>query len=118
RHFLKKYPKIKRAKNCMIDRTILTKYITAMLYDRPTFKEQYDNYIGGKFVPPVDGEYFDDISPVDGKPFTKVARSNEKDIERALDAAHEAAEDWNKASAQERSAVLLKIADIMEENLE
>src|SRR5699024_8080370 len=89
-----------------------------MLYDRPTFKERYDNYIGGQFVSPVDGEYFDDISPVDGKSFTKVARSNEKDIERALDAAHKGAEEWNKASAQERSSVLLRIADILEDNLE
>ena len=69
-------------------------------------------------MPPVDGEYFDNISPVDGQPFTKVARSNEKDIDRALDAAHEAAKGWNKASAADRAAVLNKIADIMEENLE
>ena len=89
-----------------------------MLHDRPEFKEKYDNYIGGEFVPPVDGEYFDNISPVDGQPFTKVARSNEKDIDRALDAAHEAAKGWNKASAADRAAVLNKIADIMEENLE
>ncbi|MDZ7682501.1 MAG: aldehyde dehydrogenase family protein [Fodinibius sp.] len=89
-----------------------------MLHDRPSFKDKYDNYIGGAFVPPVDGEYIDNISPVDGKPFTKVARSNEKDINKALDAAHEAAPEWNKSSAAERAAVLNKIADIMEENLE
>lgn len=89
-----------------------------MLYDRPEFKDKYDNYIGGKFVPPVDGEYFDNISPVDGKPFTKVARSNENDINKALDAAHKAAKEWNKTSAADRAAVLNKIADIMEENLE
>ena len=89
-----------------------------MLYDRPSFKEKYDNYIGGNFEPPVDGEYFDNISPIDGKPFTKVARSNEKDINKALDAAHKAAPEWNKASAADRAAVLNKIADIMEENLE
>ena len=89
-----------------------------MLHDRPTFKDKYDNYIGGKFVSPVDGEYIENISPVDGKPFTKVARSNEKDINKALDAAHAAAPEWNKASAANRAAVLNKIADIMEENLE
>lgn len=89
-----------------------------MLHDRPEFKDKYDNYIGGKFVPPVDGKYFDNISPVDGKPFTKAARSNEKDIELALDAAHEAAHDWNKSSAAERAAVLNKMADIIEDNLE
>ncbi|MFO7845871.1 MAG: aldehyde dehydrogenase family protein [Balneolaceae bacterium] len=89
-----------------------------MLHERPDFKEKYDNYIGGKFVAPVDGEYFDDISPVDGKPFTKCARSNEKDIEMALDAAHEAAKEWNRSSAAERASVLNKMADIIEENLE
>ena len=89
-----------------------------MIYERPDFKDAYDNYIGGKFVPPVDGEYIENISPVDGKPFCKVARSNEKDINAALDAAHKAAPEWNKASAAERAAVLNKIADIMEENLE
>ncbi|MCC5913290.1 MAG: aldehyde dehydrogenase [Balneolaceae bacterium] len=89
-----------------------------MLHERPEFKSKYDNFIGGKFVPPVDGEYFDNISPVDGKPFTKVARSGEADINKALDAAHKAAPSWNSSSAAERSSMLLKIADIMEENLE
>lgn len=89
-----------------------------MLHERPSFKDKYDNYIGGSFVAPADGEYFDNISPVDGKPFTKVARSNEKDIEMALDAAHKAAPAWNTSSAAERSAVLLEMADIMEENLD
>lgn len=89
-----------------------------MLHERPKFKEKYDNYIGGKFVPPVDGEYFDNISPVDGKPFTKAARSNEQDIELALDAAHKAAPEWNRSSAAERASVLNKMADIIEDNLE
>ena len=89
-----------------------------MLHERPSFKEKYDNYIGGKFVAPADGEYFDDISPVDGKAFTKCARSNEKDIEMALDAAHKAAPEWNTSSAAERASVLNKMADIIEDNLE
>jgi aldehyde dehydrogenase len=84
----------------------------------PTFKVKYDNFIGGKWVAPVDGEYFDNVSPVDGKPFTKVARSTAKDIELALDAAHEAAKSWNHSSATERSNMLLKIADITEKNLD
>ncbi|HEY8353707.1 MAG TPA: aldehyde dehydrogenase [Methylophilaceae bacterium] len=82
------------------------------------FKEKYDNYIGGKWVPPVDGEYFDNISPVTGKVFCKVARSNEKDINLALDAAHKARESWAKTSTTTRANILLKIADIMEANLE
>ncbi|OOR85326.1 aldehyde dehydrogenase family protein [Moraxella canis] len=83
-----------------------------------TFKEKYDNFIGGKWVAPVSGEYFDDISPVDGKPFAKVAKSNAEDVELALDAAHEAKKTWNKSSPTERSNLLLKIADRLEENLE
>jgi aldehyde dehydrogenase len=85
---------------------------------RPNFKSHYDNFIGGKFVPPVKGEYFDNISPIDGKVFTKAARSTKEDIELALDAAHQAFETWGKSSVAERSRVLNKIADIMEENLE
>ncbi len=84
----------------------------------PQFKEQYDNFIGGKWTPPVKGAYFEDISPVDGKAFTQVARSTAEDIELALDAAWAAAPAWNTSAAAYRSNLLLKIADIMEENLE
>ncbi len=87
-------------------------------YDIPKFKEQYGNFIGGEFVAPVSGEYFDVISPVDGKAFTKVARSTSADIELALDAAHKAAPEWNNSSATTRSNLLWKIADVMQENLE
>jgi aldehyde dehydrogenase len=90
----------------------------AKMYDIPKFKEQYENFIGGEWVAPRNGEYFDNISPVDGKPFTKVARSNDADIELALDAAHKAALEWNHTSATERSNILWKIADRIEENLE
>lgn len=82
------------------------------------FKARYDNFIGGKWVAPVKGQYFEAISPVNGKPFTEVARSTKEDIELALDAAHAAAPEWNSSSATERSNMLLKIADIMEQNLE
>lgn len=82
------------------------------------FKAQYENFIGGKWVAPVKGEYFEDISPVDGKAFTKVPRSTVEDIELALDAAHLAKVKWNKSSPTERSNLLLKIADRLEQNLE
>lgn len=82
------------------------------------FKPQYENFIDGKWVPPVKGEYFDNISPVDGKVFTKVPRSSAEDIELALDAAHKAKTTWNKTSPTTRSNLLLKIADRLEENLE
>jgi aldehyde dehydrogenase len=81
-------------------------------------KEKYENYIGGQWVAPTNGEYFEDISPVNGKPMTMIPRSNAADIELALDAAHEAAPAWGKTSVAERSAVLMKIADRIEENLE
>tara|TARA_R110002020_G_scaffold432221_1_gene642268 strand:- start:1130 stop:2656 length:1527 start_codon:yes stop_codon:yes gene_type:complete len=86
--------------------------------DRPSVKAKYDHFIGGKWVVPSSGEYFDNISPIDGKPFTKAARGNKEDVEKAIDAAHEAFKTWSKTSAAERSRVLNKIADIMEENLE
>jgi len=85
---------------------------------RPQFKPFYDNYIGGKFTAPVSGEYFDNVSPLDGKVFTKAARSGKEDIGLALDAAHEAFKTWSKTSVVKRSNILLKIADVIEENLE
>ena len=85
---------------------------------KPTFKNQYENFIGGKWTAPVKGEYFENTSPVDGKSFTKIPRSTSEDIEKAIDAAWEAAPSWNNSSATERSNMLLKIADVMEKNLE
>ncbi|MEZ0233155.1 MAG: aldehyde dehydrogenase [Methylophilaceae bacterium] len=82
------------------------------------YKAKYDNYIGGEWVAPVDDRYFDNISPITGKVFCRVARSNEKDVNVALDAAHAAKEAWGKTSTTERSNILLKIADAMEANLE
>lgn len=84
---------------------------------RPTFNEKYDNYIGGTWVAPTRGEYFDNLSPIDGKPFTKAARSSWEDVELALDAAHKAFATWSHTSVTERSNILLKIADVMEQNL-
>ncbi len=86
--------------------------------EKPKFKSQYENFIGGKWVAPVKGEYFENISPIDGKSFTKVARSTSEDIDLAIDAAWIAAKTWNHTSATERSNILLKVADIMEANLE
>ena len=82
------------------------------------FKERYDNYIGGQWVPPANGDYFDNVTPVTGKVFTRIARSTEADIEKAIDAAHAARDAWGKTSVAERSNILLKIADRIEENLE
>lgn len=96
-----------------------------MLYQTPNtenslvkFREKYDNFIGGEWVAPVDGEYFENTSPVDGKVICQVARSKAADIEKALDAAHAAKDAWGKTSVTERSNILLKMADKMEEHLE
>jgi aldehyde dehydrogenase len=82
------------------------------------FKTQYDNFIGGRWQPPVKGNYFDVITPITGKPYTKAARSTSEDIELALDAAHAAADRWGRTAPAERANVLLKIADRLEQNLE
>ena len=82
------------------------------------YKAKYDNFIGGKWVPPVEGQYFDVITPVTGKPYTQAARSGAADVELALDAAHAIADKWGKTAPGERSNILLKIADRLEANLE
>jgi len=90
---------------------------SAVQYASP-FKARYDNFIGGNFVPPVNGRYFDNITPITGAKVCEIARSDEADLELALDAAHAAKDAWGKTSATERSNILLKIADRIEENLE
>jgi len=89
-----------------------------MIYEKPVFKRQYENYIGGEWVAPVDGSYFDDISPVDGKIIAQVPQSNSRDIDMAVKAAWKAAQTWSKTSVKERSNLLFRIADRIEENLE
>lgn len=84
----------------------------------PEFKPQYPNYIDGKWTPPVLGKYFDNISPLTGKVYTQAAHSSKEDLELAVNAAHEAFKTWGKTSATERSIILNKIADRMEENLQ
>ncbi len=88
-----------------------------MVHEKPTFKEKYENFIGGKWVAPVKGQYFENSSPADGKTFTLVPRSTKEDIELALDAAHEAAITWNRSAPAARAVMLNKIADVMEANL-
>ncbi|OPX07640.1 aldehyde dehydrogenase [Mycobacterium sp. AT1] len=83
-----------------------------------TFDSRYDNYIGGDWVAPTAGRYFENPTPITGKTFCEVARSDESDIEKALDAAHAAAPAWGKTSPAERAIVLNKIADRIEQNLE
>jgi aldehyde dehydrogenase len=81
-------------------------------------QDRYGNYIGGEFVPPAKGQYFENPSPVNGRPFTEVARSTAEDVELALDAAHGARRAWGRTSPTERANILNKIADRVEANLE
>ncbi len=89
-----------------------------MPYSRPKFKEKYGNFINGKFVAPVSGQYFDNPSPIDNSHIAKYPRSQKEDVELAVDAANTAKESWGNTSAAERAALLNKVADIIEENLE
>src|SRR5438105_12345311 len=82
------------------------------------FAERYDNFIGGKWVAPRSGKYFDNASPVTGQVVCKIARSDAQDVEAALDAAHAAKDAWGRTSVAERAIILNRIADRMEENLE
>ena len=83
-----------------------------------TLKSRYDHFIGGEWVEPANGLYFENPSPVNGKVFCEVARGTKDDIDRALDAAHAAKDAWGRTSPAERSAILLKIAQVIEDNLE
>ncbi len=89
-----------------------------MVYNKPEFKPQYENFIGGEWIAPKSGEYFENISPVDGDVLTKIPRSNEEDVELAIQAAQKAFESFKKTSVIERSTMLNKVADAIEANLE
>ncbi|MBB5118228.1 aldehyde dehydrogenase [Streptomyces eurocidicus] len=82
-----------------------------------SYRSRYDHWIGGAYVPPAKGRYFENPTPVNGQPFTEVARGTAEDVERALDAAHAAAPAWGRTSPADRAAVLNRIADRMEEHL-
>ena len=84
----------------------------------PEVKEKYDHFIGGQWIAPSTGEYFENPSPINGEVFSSAARGNSVDIEKAIDAAHVAFKTWSKTSVAQRSKILLQIADIMEANLE
>ncbi len=96
-----------------------------MIFDNPghensavKFKTRYENFIGGEWVAPVKGEYFQNTTPVTGEVICEIPRSSAADVDRALDAAHAASEAWGQTSVAERSGLLLKVADRIEANLE
>lgn len=82
------------------------------------YRARYGHYIGGEFVDPVKGQYFENVSPVNGKPFTEVGRGTSEDIDRAVDVAWKAFAGWGKTSPAERSVILNRIADRIEQHLE
>jgi aldehyde dehydrogenase len=83
-----------------------------------SFRSRYDNFIGGEYVAPVKGQYFENPTPITGQTFTEAARGTAEDVELALDAAEAAASGWAKTSVAERANILNKIADRIEDNLE
>jgi len=83
-----------------------------------SFPSRYENFIGGAWTPPAGGQYFENLSPVNGQPFCEIARSTGADIDKALDAAHSAAPAWGKTAVAERAVLLNKIADVIEANLD
>ena len=89
-----------------------------MLYTKPILKRKYGNFIGGEWVKPVKGEYFKNTSPIDGTLIAEVPKSTKEDVELAIDAAQEAFKSWGKMPTAERSSILNKIADRIEENKE
>ena len=94
----------------------MTITINNITVDNP-FKKRFENYINGQWVAPVDGQYFENVTPITGKVLCEVPRSNDKDINLALDAAHAAKAAWGKTSLADRANILNKIADRMEANL-
>jgi aldehyde dehydrogenase len=85
---------------------------------KPPFKARYGNYVGGAWVEPKSGRYFENASPVNGQPLCEVARSEAADVEAALDAAHAAKDAWGRTSPAERAVVLNSIAQRMQDNLD
>ncbi|MFF8285611.1 aldehyde dehydrogenase family protein [Streptomyces albus] len=83
-----------------------------------SYQSRYDHWIGGTYVAPKQGGYFENPTPVTGQPFTEVARGTAEDVERAVEAAHEAAPAWGRTSSAERAQILNQIAQRMEAHLE
>jgi aldehyde dehydrogenase len=88
------------------------------LSETASFRPRYGNYIGGRWVEPASGQYFENITPVTGKVFCEIPRSNAQDIDRALDAAHAARAAWGRTSPTQRANIMVQIAQRMEDNLE
>jgi len=89
-----------------------------MGYSKPKFKDKYENFINGKFVAPVGGQYFENTSPIDNSLIAKYPRSQKEDVDNAVAAANAAKDAWGNTSAAERAGMLNKVADIIEANLE
>src|SRR5580700_5324569 len=88
------------------------------LSDQVSFRPRYGNYIGGKWVEPASGQYFENVTPITGRTFCEIPRSNAKDIDLALDAAHAARVSWGRTSPTHRANILNQIAQRMEDNLD
>jgi aldehyde dehydrogenase len=96
----------------------MTKLQTTQLAEKLPFKNRYGNYINGDWIEPVDGQYFENTTPITGQAFCEIARSSKADVELALDAAHAAKDAWGRTSVAERALILNRMADRMEQNIE
>src|ERR1035441_7691447 len=96
----------------------LTAMQPGQLDNKTSFRPRYGNYIGGKWAEPASGQYFENVTPITGKTFCEIPRSNAQDIDRALDAAHAAREAWGHTSPTHRAGIMNQIAQRMEDNLD
>lgn len=80
--------------------------------------EYISNYIGGSFVSPGNGKYFESHNPSTGKILHMIPDSEAADVDLAVAAAKSALPAWSKTSKEHRSALLNKLADLLEDNLE
>ncbi|MDZ4349467.1 MAG: aldehyde dehydrogenase [Xanthomonadaceae bacterium] len=96
----------------------MTKLQTTQLAEKLPFKIRYGNYINGDWIEPVEGQYFENTTPITGQAFCEIARSGKADVELALDAAHAAKDAWGRTSVAERALILNRMADRMEQNIE
>lgn len=96
----------------------MTKLQTTQLAEKLPFKSRYGNYINGDWIEPVDGQYFENTTPITGQAFCEISRSSKADVELALDAAHAAKDAWGRTSVAERALILNRMADRMEQNIE
>ena len=80
--------------------------------------EKILNYINGELVEPAGKQYFENYEPATGKPYSYVPDSDERDVEKAYQAAKAAFPEWSKMNKEKRFAILMRVSELIEERLE